>query len=131
MIPFYDAIFFEPRVSMLPLNLHGPYIKQSERSVLPVDPSSFQRLLNKWNINTRTCLLPAAPEEVACAPEPPVCIVHNKAPWHRIPCTHPLCSVPFEGLALHSQNFSNPFSLLSSLVTIIDTISTLSPIYPP
>ena len=92
------------------------------RPVLPADPSSFLRSPNKGHIGTRTCLLPATPEEVACAPEPPVCIVHNKAPWHQILCMPPLCSVPFDGLTPHSQFFSNPFSLLLSWVAIIDTI---------
>jgi hypothetical protein len=103
-----------------------PNIKRSERPVLPADPSSFQRLSNKGHINTRTCRLPAAPEEVACVPEPPVCIADNKAPWHQIPCTHPLCSIPFDGLTPDIRIFSNSFSLLQSFVTFIDS---QSPIY--
>jgi len=103
-----------------------PNIKPSERPVLPADPSSFQRLSNKGHINTRTCRLPATPEEVACVPEPPVCIADNKAPWHQIPCTHPLCSIPFDGLTPDIRIFSNSFSLLQSFVTFIDS---QSPIY--
>ena len=107
--------------------LYGTNIKQSERSVLPADPSSFRRLSNKGHINTRTYLLPAAPEEVACVPEAPVCIADNKAPWRQIPCTCPLCPTPFDGVTPDIRIFSNPFSLLQSFVTFI---GSQSPIYP-
>ena len=106
--------------------LYGSSIKQSERSVSPADPSSFLRLSNNGHINTRTYLLPAAPEEVVCVPEAPVCIADNKAPWRRIPRTHPLCSTPFDGVTPDIRIFSNPFSWLQSFVTFIDN---QSPIY--
>ena len=103
-------------------------IKQSEWSVLPADPSSFLRLLNTGHISTRTCRLPEAPKEVACAPGPPACIADNKAPWHQIPCTHPLCSIPFDGLIPQIRICSNSFSLLQSFLTISDS---QSPIHSP
>jgi UDP:flavonoid glycosyltransferase YjiC (YdhE family) len=107
-------------------SLYGSKVKQSERSVLPADPSLFPRLSNKGHINTRTYLPPAAPEEVACVPEAPVCIADNKAPWRQIPCTHPLCSTPVGGVTPDIRFFSNPFSFEQSFVTFIDS---QSPIY--
>ena len=99
-------------------SLIGSNIKQSKRQVWPADPFLFQRLPNRRHINTRTCLPPAAPEEVAYVPEPPVCISGNKAPWHQIPCTHSLCSIPFDGLTPNIQIFSNSLSFLRSFANV-------------
>ena len=91
-----------------------PNIKPSKRPVLPADPSSFQRLSNKMHINIHTCRLPAAPEEVACAPEPPFATRTIKLHGIKF-LVHPtLFAARLTGCARISRIFSDSFSLSQS-----------------